>query len=340
MAEKYYIGIEATSGRTVALLANADGEIVGEGAATSAVYSQVGQERSSQALWTAIITAFGGAGYNTRDMLEAGQTLPPVGGIAIGMSGIERAKDESQVRRIIARYNLTENITVTSDAHIILEAGCINPDDPEQPTFGLAVLGGETGLALAKTHDGKLARAGGGGYLLGDEGSSHFIGLEAVRAALRAADGRGEMTALTGLIEREWKIPADRSDQLQQKIYGLLANLGAGGNKAQYEDTVESFKRALGTLAPGVERLAVNGDAVALEILDRTASALAEAAEAALERAGLQNADAKIPFAIHGAALLTNAGALRNRLRQLLPQCDDPISVMNPAEGALRLAMS
>lgn len=368
MAEEqpYYLGIEAT-GRTVALLAGPDGEILGEGTATSAVYSVMGQERSSQALWTAIIGAFSSAGINTRDLLQANLTLPEVSAICVGMSGVERPKDESQVRRILDRFNLTKNIIVTSDAHIVLEAGC-NLENYSDPAYGVAVLAGENGLAFAKGRDGRTARAGGWGYLLGEEGSAYWLGLQAVKALLRAADGRGEATALAAMVEHEWKIPANRPDTLAQRVYSLLAGLGTGGNKAQLEESQETYKRTLAGLAPLVERAAANGDEVASAIVDEAAAYLAEAANAALDRTGLgetgattapapaknptfqiggmafnlgkgQPAQAKIPLAIYGSVLLSNHGQLRDRLHAALPQCDDPIAVLNPAEGAVRLAL-
>jgi N-acetylglucosamine kinase-like BadF-type ATPase len=370
MAEEqpYYLGIEAT-GRTVALLAGPDGEIVGEGTATSAVYSVMGQERSSQALWSAIIGAFSSAGINTRDLLQANQTLPDVAAICVGMSGVERPKDESQVRRILDRFNLTKNIVVTSDAHIVLEAGC-NLENFSDPAYGVAVLAGENGLAFAKGRDGRTARAGGWGYLLGEEGSAYWLGLQAVKALLRAADGRGDPTALAAMVEHEWKIPANRPDSLAQRVYSLLAGLGTGGNKAQLEESQENYKRTLAGLAPLVERAAATGDEVAAAILDEATGHLAGAATAALARVGLdgtvstatptptptqaknptfqiggmafnlgQPAQAKIPFAIYGSVLLSNPGQLRARLQEALPQCDDPLAVLNPAEGAVRLAL-
>ncbi|MBN9390061.1 MAG: hypothetical protein J0I20_18685 [Chloroflexi bacterium] len=362
--QTYYLGIEAT-GRTVALLAGPDGEILGEGTATSAVYSVMGQERSSQALWTAIIGAFSSAGINTRDLLQANLPLPDVAAICIGMTGVERPKDESQVRRILDRFNLTKNITVTSDAHIVLEAGC-NLENFSDPAYGVAVVAGETGLAFAKGRDGRTARAGGWGYLLGEEGSAYWLGLQAVKVLLRAADGRGDETALAAMVEHEWKIPANRPDSLAQRVYSLLQGLGTGGNKAQLEESQETYKRTLAGLAPLVERAAANGDDVAAAILDEATDHLAEAATAAIARVGLDEPDtapapaksstfqiggmafnlggssqsqSKIPFAIYGSVLLSNPGQLRARLQAALPQCDDPIAVLNPAEGAVRLAL-
>lgn len=356
----YYLGIEAT-GRTVALLAGPDGEILGEGAAGSAIYGVMGQERSSQALWTAIIGAFSSAGINTRDLLQANLPLPEVAAVCVGMTGVERPKDESQVRRILDRFNLTKNITVTSDAHIVLEAGC-NLENFSDPAYGVAVLGGETGQAFAKGRDGQTARSGGWGYLLGEEGSAYWLGLQAVKALLRAADGRGAATTLAGMVEHEWKIPANRPDTLAQRVYSLLAGLGTGGNKAQLEESQETYKRTLAGLAPLVERAAANGDTVAAAILDQAADSLAEAANAALARVGLDQPNSaaskspafqiggmafnltgknaqKTPFALYGSVLLSNPGQLRDRLQAALPGLDDPVAVLNPAEGAVRLAL-
>ncbi len=333
--QEYIMGIEATPGRTVALLANrADGEILGEGTAGPAVYNVVGQERSSRALWTAILSAFKVAGFNTRDLMAADATLPQVAAVCIGMSGVERPKDEGQIRRILSEYNLFGKIQATNDAAIILETGC--PDG-----YGLAVIAGDNGLAYAKNTDGRVARAGGWGYLLGEEGSGYYLGWQAVRAVLRATDGRIAPTSLTKLIAREWSLPDNRPDMLAQRCYSLLAGLGSGGNKAQWEESTETYKRALAAFAPIVERAAASGDAAAVAILDDSAGALAQSAQAVITRTGLETLPqgTLVPLAFYGSVLSSNPGELRHRLQTHLPQCADPVLVTHPARGALRLAL-
>jgi N-acetylglucosamine kinase-like BadF-type ATPase len=191
--QPYYIGIEATASRTVVLLADNEKKIVGRGVAGASAYSIVGQEKCSQALWSAIISAFSAAGINTRDLLSAEMSLPDVAAICCGMSGVERPKDESQVRRIIADYNLTKNITVTSEAKIALYAGLTDG-------WGVVVVAGDNSVVLAANSSGQTAKAGGGGYLLGDEGSAHWLGFRAVQAVLAAADGRAPTAILPGLV--------------------------------------------------------------------------------------------------------------------------------------------
>ncbi len=363
--ERYYLGIEAT-GRTVALLADSTGKVIGRGTAGPSVYSVVGQERCSQAIWSAIVAAFSTAGFNTRELLETDTALPDVEAIAVAMSGIERPKEESAVKRVIADYNLTKKIIPLSEARSVLLAGT-------EDGIGIAVLAGDNGLAYAQAPDKRTARAGGWNYLVGDEGSAHYIGLRAVRRVLQAADGRGPETELSNLIAQEWKIPPERPDMLSAQVYKLATQPGTGGNKAQTEDSIEIYKRALAGLAPLVERSAAKGDRVSQQILEEVADNLAQSIRAVINRTGLfeqfqalrraggttgtlgrRNSSyelagkagqkvvesAALPLTVYGSVITSNAGELRRRLVERLPQCGEPIIVTEPAEGALKAAVA
>lgn len=347
MTKEYYLGIEATN-RTVALLANSEGEVVGRGTAGPSIYSQVGLERCGQTLWTAIIGAFSGAGYNTRDLLATEGALPEVEAICIGMTGIERRKDEASVQRILAGFNLADSTLITGEAHIVLNAGI-------EAGYGVSVLAGDSGLAFGVNKKGTKARAGGWGIILGEEGSAYWTGLEAIKAILAAADQRSSETSLTGLVEQQWKIAPNRPDSLAQQVYSLLEGLGSGGNKAQVEDTLDRYKRKIATLAPLVERAAQKGDQIASSILDRGADALSSNVTAVINRTGLNQSDTldqlvlktlkstgsnKVPLALSGSLFLSNQGELRRRLLERLENtCAEPALVTEPALGALRLAI-
>ncbi len=351
----FFLGIEAT-GRTVALLSNEAGEVVGKGTAGPSVYSIVGQEKCGQALWVAIISAFAMAGFNTRDLLAAGVALPEVKAICIGMTGIEKSKDEAAVRRIVAGFNLGSNIQVVPEARAVLKAGT-------EKENGVAIIAGESGSVFALGPGGRTARAGGGGYLIGDEGSAHQIGLEAIRAVLRSFDGRGEETELTPLVFQEWKLNPNRPDLLAGQVYKLATGPGTGGNKAQLEETTEGYKRALASLAPLVERASAKGDRVAGQLLDGVAGEISRSVKAVISRAGLEGETKSpsggsnlsifslagkagllktdqpgIPLVCYGSAISSPYGELRGRVSRLLPECEPPLIVTNPAEGALLLA--
>jgi N-acetylglucosamine kinase-like BadF-type ATPase len=66
---------------------------------------------------------------------------------------------------------------------------------------GIVLIAGTGSGAAGRDAAGRTARVGGHGFLLGDEGGGYWIGREAVRAALRAADGTGPTTALTAVVE-------------------------------------------------------------------------------------------------------------------------------------------
>ena len=74
-----------------------------------------------------------------------------------------------------------ERVVVTDDAESVLVAGA-----PEG--WGIALICGTGTLAIGRNEAGDVERAGGWGYLLGDEGSAYAIALAGLRAA--SAGGR------------------------------------------------------------------------------------------------------------------------------------------------------
>ena len=143
-----------------------------------------------------------------------------------------------------------------------------------------------TGAVALGVHGGTVRRADGRGPLLGDEGSGAWIGLEGLRAAARATDGRGPATELAEL-----------------------------DTPAPWGTTLSSFAPAplptaatLARVAPRVLSAARRGDAVAGGILDAGVDALARTAAAAAAM-GAAAAAAEEPGAGTGAAAMGGAAA-------------------------------
>ncbi|MFI7483963.1 N-acetylglucosamine kinase [Kocuria sp. M1R5S2] len=100
--------------------------------------------------------------------------------VVVGSGGVDTGEDAERLRGLIAPHTGRAQITVVHDTRLILAAG--------ETTTGIAVIAG-TGSAVWGVNDaGTEARAGGWGYLLGDEGSGYWFGREAVRHTLRRAD--------------------------------------------------------------------------------------------------------------------------------------------------------
>ena len=78
---------------------------------------------------------------------------------------------------------------------------------------GVVLVAGTGSIAYGRDARGREGRAGGWGYLVGDEGSVVWIGTEGLRAASYDADGRGPSTLVTARLLEELGV-ADFQDVL------------------------------------------------------------------------------------------------------------------------------
>ncbi|UYM03465.1 N-acetylmuramic acid 6-phosphate etherase [Solicola gregarius] len=128
-----------------------------------------------------------------------------------------------------------------------------------------AVLAVGTGaIALGLASDGSVHRADGWGQWLGDDGSGTWIGREALRAVVRAQDGRGPATSLSRAAVRR---------------FGDFSGLAAA---LPFESILPT---RTAEFVPDVVAAADAGDDAATEILRRAADAWAESALAAARAA-------------------------------------------------------
>jgi N-acetylglucosamine kinase-like BadF-type ATPase len=93
------------------------------------------------------------------------------------------------------------HLEVTNDAVIALAGASAGGP-------GIITISGTGSIALGRNAEGRGARAGGWGYVFGDEGSGFDVARQAVRAALRMEEGWGPATCLRGvLMEAAGRIP-------------------------------------------------------------------------------------------------------------------------------------
>jgi len=128
---------------------------------------------------------------------------------------------------------------------------------------GIIVMAGTGSVALGGTA-GALHRVGGHGHLVGDDGGGYWLGREALRAALAAAEGTGPPTRL--------------GDGIAAQAGASLDELVLRVQRSPADRTV------LAGLAPVVARCA--DDPVAADIVARAAAALAGMAAALRQRLG------------------------------------------------------
>ena len=118
---------------------------------------------------------------------------------------------------------------------------------------GVIVIAGTGSIAYGRDKQGRTLRAGGWGFAIGDEGSAHWIGREAVSAVLRASDRGGESPSLAAALCKAWGvgtlIDLARGGELSPAAGFLCA--GARGDRKQRRSSDDrSFPgrtRAVGT---------------------------------------------------------------------------------------------
>ena len=236
-SDDLFLGVDGGQSHTRAVVGDSAGKVIGRGAAGPA--NQAGHERGRENLQRAVSYAVGEA------LGEAGRDLATTrfAAACFGLSG-----GPAEKRAIIESVISTQKLEIVTDAEIALLGGIGGKP-------GIVVLAGTGSMAFGKNAAGRTARAGGWGYVFGDEGGAFGIVRQALRAALRQEEGWGPQTALASLLLKE--CAAENVNELMHRFY------------------TEQFPRdRVALLAPLVDRAASDGDRVAAGILEAAAECL------------------------------------------------------------------
>ena len=296
------VGVDGGGTKTVALISDVEGRVLGRGVGGPSNYQAVGLAVARDSMNQAIRAGFADA--------KIEPCLPRV--ICLGLSGVDRPQDYDAIRAWAAEQMPGTPAVIVNDAMLVLAAGT-----PE--SWGIAMISGTGSIVYGRSQDGRTTRAGGWGYLLGDEGSGYAIGLAALRAVARADDGRAPATSLTHSVLAHWSVTAPQK---------LISHI--------YLEHVPT--QDIAALVASVEVAAAEGDAVAQSILREAGHELALAASAVVRRLGMQG---PVPCAQAGSVIVKG-----NYIGQMFMeaatafglQLDPVMPVTEPAQGALRLA--
>ena len=298
----HVLGIDAGGTKTVCVLADDRGHVVAEVRGAGANLQAAGELGVEKVLHQVMDDAIG-----DRDIRPAA--------VCLGIAGVDRDEDAEAVRGIMRRIGFKTRTLVVNDALIALVAGA--GDRP-----GVVVVAGTGSIAYGRDAASRAARAGGWGYLLGDEGGGFWIGRAALAAVVRQFDGRGPRTLLTELVLEQMHLA--NPTQLIHAVYG--------GGIQRY---------ATASMAPVVQRAADGGDAVAAELIDRAAGELAAAAASVIARLGMRG-DA-FPTVLAGGVfrgLPSLVGKVAAHVAEIAPRSEVRPLEAEPAVGAVTLALA
>jgi len=269
-----------------------DGAVVADAEAGSSSLTAAGRERATAAV---------------RDLLDR---LPVEAGtvdsVCVGSAGSGSPEARAFLEEHLGPLARNGSVRLVNDVRLVLAAAGL--DD------GIAVVAG-TGSNCVGVLDGREERAGGWGWLLGDEGSAFWVVREAVREVLRRDDDHAPPGALGATLLTAADCPDARS--LLQTFYDDPGPPAWAGHAAA----------VLGS-----------GDAYVDTLLRDTADAIAGMV---VDCARRLSAPADLPAVLAGGMLTGHAGlaeATRARLRELRPVASSEVVDEPPVAGAVRLA--
>ncbi len=236
VTDRYFLGIDGGQSSTIAMIGNASGRVIGTGVAGPCNHVGASERRAK---------FFSAVGESVRQAVRqaAIPTDTRFAAVCAGFSGGSEDKD-ALTRELIP----ADAYRITHDAHIALTGATAGGP-------GIIVIAGTGSIVYGRNADGKIARAGGWGYLFGDGGGAFDLVRQALRAVLQHHEGWGPETSLTSAL-----LDATGTNDPNQLLHAFY---------------IDAWPRErIATLAPSVCEAATGGDPVAREILKRAAQDL------------------------------------------------------------------
>ncbi|MBQ7289185.1 MAG: hypothetical protein IJW78_05625 [Clostridia bacterium] len=271
--QRYIIGIDGGGTKTEAVLCDLEGNVVRRLLGGPSGATGLPFQEAAENLKTLV-----------EELLDSPDGPLPVEALFAGISGCGLPANQKRYADFIGTF-LPKTISsqVGSDVVCVLTGEFGKAD-------GIVAVCGTGSVAYARTGE-NIFRVDGHGYLLGDDAGGYHLGKMAINAALRSLDGRLPETLLTKLCEE--KLGGD-----------LIENLGL---------FYEGGKRMIASFAPCLIQAQEQGDAIAGELMEKAAQAMADTIRAA----GNRIASTQKPVALCGG-LWRKDGFMFRRVSEIL----------------------
>ena len=293
----YYLGIDGGGTKTTCAVGD-ETRLLASATAGPSNIVRVGEAQTRESLQAVVRQACSASGI----------TVKQVSRTCVGGSGAARPELAAIIRSILAEI-LPTPIDVVGDMETSLEAAFGEGS-------GVIVIAGTGSMAYGRDKTGRTVRAGGWGFEIGDEGSAHWIGREAVRLVLRASDRDPADSALAKALCKAWGVSS-------------LSDLARAANSVPTPDFAALFRPVV-----------ASDDDLARQVLSQAGRELGEVAGVVIRRL-FEGDSASVPVAMIGG-VFRHAALVRdgfyNELHRLAPRAEIIPEVVDPVEGALRLA--
>jgi N-acetylmuramic acid 6-phosphate etherase len=268
-----FLGIEAGGTRTSVLLVDAADQQIASFKTGPAVLSLM-SDRELQ--------------WHLRDIATRLPRTPSA--IGIGMAGARTEADKERLSRAVSRIWPAIPCTATNDLETALAAA----PRGRRAIPRVLVLSGTGSCCFGRSPDGRTAKVGGRGHVIGDRASACDIGLRALRSVIADLDHRGQMGPLGAAI-----LNALLFTEPEQLIPW----------------SVQAGKSEIASLAVTVFAVAAKGDLLAKRLLNEAAEMLAEDASVCARQ--LLGCEGPVEFILNGGVILNNPAFQRDVTRRL-----------------------
>jgi N-acetylglucosamine kinase-like BadF-type ATPase len=300
------LAVDGGNVKTDLALLRCDGQLLSlvRGGRSSPHY--VGVDGCIELLAGLLAEAVSGAGLGAGEM--------PAATAQIMVAGADLPEELADLRAAIGTLSWAERLVVDNDTFALLRSGT-------DRGWGVAVVCGGGMNCVGLAPDGRQVRFPSLGPITGDWGGGYDVGMAALMAASRSADGRGVRSSL------ERAVPA---------YFGLAEPFDV----ARAVHLREIPMGRLGELARVVFALA-DDDEVAREIVDRLGDEVIAFACATLRRLDLID---EAPDVVLGGGVLRNAPAsaiarIEDRIRALAERANVLVADTAPIVGAALLGL-
>ena len=299
MNDKFYIGIDSGGTNCRVSIYNDKDCMIHSGVFNSVHYSAVGAKSFSS---------------HTADIIKnflnsKGLFLTECSGICAGVAGARLKSNKDEIRKHLSEELSFSNIIIESDTAVAFEY-VFGSDD------GLILICG-TGSVLFGRLKGEFVRLGGWGKLLGDDGSSYFIGLNFLKSLVKHFDKNNDRY---------------ETEILLNELYSL--------NRDNIIDKVYHKKFDVASLAPFVVEQAGKGDSICRDVVEKEIDGVYDLFETFKSKYGMNN-NYKVAFT--GTLIESDnyfSRVLKERLRKNFENHFIFLdTIVNPVNGAFKIAL-
>ena len=306
----YVLGLDGGGTKTTVQVVDCNGKLITEKKSGSSNYKSVGIEKAKININNVMLGAIRNIKISDNIFFKSS---------CFGLAGNDSKEDASIYHKIIFNSKIGSylnplNTIICNDTRIGLAAGSDSKN-------GVMIICGTGSNCYGINEQGREAKVNGWDYILGDEGSGYEIGIKALRALMRAYDGRGESTLLSKTVLEDLNI---------KNISELI--------KWAYSDYFS--KDRVAAIAKTVCKTAEMGDKISKKILKEEADEAIISVKTVVDKLGL--ADKEFDLVFVGNVFKCEKyfkSVLMRKLKSKFTKINFKSLTKKPVEGAIKLAL-